>query len=154
MSSSGLDSIPSFVPMSETLATAGQPSEEQLSAVAAAGFKVIINLALHDDPSYSLTDERAVVTSIGLRYVHIPVPFASPTSQALAAFSAAMSQAGDDKVFVHCRHNKRVPVFVALDRILRQGWDPAEALDAMRAVWRPDETWQKFIDETLARNAG
>ena len=154
MNSSDLESIASFVPLSETLATAGQPTDEQLVAIAAAGFKVIINLGLHDDPSYSLTDERASVASLGLQYVHIPVQFTSPTFQALAAFSAAMSQAGDGKVFVHCRHNKRVPVFVALDRILRQGWDPTEALDAMRTVWRPDETWQKFIDESLAKNAG
>lgn len=154
MNSRALESIPSFVPLSAALASAGQPSEDQLAAIAAAGFKVVINLALHDDPSYSLKDEGASVASLGLHYVHIPVQFASPTPEALAAFSAAMSQAGDSKVFVHCRHNKRVPVFIALDRILRQRWDPAEAFAAMRAVWRPDETWQKFIDETLARNAG
>ena len=37
-----LQAIPSLVVLSERLATAGQPSEEQLAAVAAAGFKVVI----------------------------------------------------------------------------------------------------------------
>jgi len=148
-----LESIPSLVVLSERLATAGQPSQEQLTAVAAAGFKVVINLGLHGDPAYSLPDEAALVHSLGIEYVHIPVRFASPTVEALTRFSSAMAKAGADKVFVHCRHNKRVPVFVALDRILRQGWERKGALEAMRMVWIPDATWQTFIEQALAGQA-
>ena len=144
-------SIPSFVPLGERLATAGQPSEEQLAAVAAAGFGMVINLGLHDDPSYALRDEAGCVTSLGLEYVHIPVQFSNPTQEALARFSEAMGRAGERKVLVHCRHNKRVPVFVALDRIRRQGWDSTQALDVMKATWTPDATWQRFIDQALDR---
>ena len=93
-----LDAIPSYVGLGDSLATAGQPSEEQLAAVAAAGFRMVINLGLHDDPSYALADERACVTSLGMRYVHIPVPFANPTLDALMAFSTAMQEAEGDKV--------------------------------------------------------
>ena len=114
MNSNAIESIASFVPLGESLATAGQPSEAQLGSVAAAGFKVVINLALHDDPSYSLKDEAASVAALGLKYVHIPVKFSSPQLSDLAAFFLAMEHAGKSKVFVHCRHNKRVPVFVAL----------------------------------------
>jgi uncharacterized protein (TIGR01244 family) len=145
-----LQSIAAYVPLAESLATAGQPSEAQLAAVAAAGFEVVINLALHDDPSYSLKDEAATVAGLGLHYVHIPVAFASPGLDQLAAFSAAMDRTAGRKVLVHCRHNKRVPVFIALHRILRQGWREDEAFAAMRAVWQPDATWQRFIDEALA----
>jgi uncharacterized protein (TIGR01244 family) len=146
-----IESIPSFVALSDRLATAGQPSEDQLAAVAASGFQLVINLGLHDDPSYSLRDEAGRVASLGLDYVHIPVRFAAPGLDALAEFSAAMAHAGHAKVFVHCRHNKRVPVFVALDRVLRQGWDPDEAFAVMRSTWVPDATWQAFIDGALAR---
>ncbi len=154
MSAGPIQSIASFVSLTNRLATAGQPSEEQLVAIAAAGFKVVINLGLHGDPAYSLKDEGVSVASLGLEYVHIPVQFASPGLEALAEFSAAMERAGDDKVFVHCRHNKRVPVFIALDRVLRQGWKPDEAFAVMRSVWLPDATWQAFIDCALARNEG
>ena len=138
MDCSGIESIASFVALTDRLATAGQPTEAQLSTVAAAGFGVVINLALHDDPAYSLQDEAGLAASLGLDYVHIPVQFATPTLEALAAFSSAMEEAGDGKVFVHCRHNKRVPVFIALDRVLRQDWPRDEALAAMRQVWVPD----------------
>jgi len=38
-------------------ATSGQPTEAQLAAVADAGYEVVVNLALHDDPRCSLADE-------------------------------------------------------------------------------------------------
>ena len=149
MKSSALETIPRFIPLSETLATAGQPSEAQLAEIAAAGFEMVINLGLHDDPSYALQDEAASVAALGLGYVHIPVQFSSPTLQDLASFSQAMAGAKGKKVFVHCRHNKRVPVFVALDRVLREGWEPDAALAAMRAAWSPDPVWQAFIEKAL-----
>jgi len=149
-----LQSIPSFVALHERLATAGQPSEVQLGSVAAAGFRVVMNLGLHDDPSYSLSDEHATVRSLGMRYVHIPVQFGSPGMEDLNRFMAAMAEAGDERVFVHCRHNKRVPVFVALDRILRQGWRRVEALAEMERLWKPDANWQQFIETCLAAHEG
>jgi hypothetical protein len=43
-------------------------------------------------------------------------------------------------------------LFVALDRVLRQGWDRGEAFAVMRSVWVPDATWQAFIDLALAQD--
>ncbi len=144
-----LESIARYVALSETLATAGQPSQAQLAAIAAAGFEVVINLALHDDPRYSLPDEAATVTSLGMAYVHIPVAFAAPKQSDLAAFFAAMQRAEGRKVFVHCAANKRVSVFVALYRIARQGWPQDDALAALREVWEPDAIWLGFMAEAL-----
>jgi protein tyrosine phosphatase (PTP) superfamily phosphohydrolase (DUF442 family) len=154
MNSAALESIVRYVPVSASLATAGQPSEEQLAAVAAAGFEVVVNLALHNDPRYSLKDEAATVASLGMQYVHVPVQFSAPSAADLTAFFGAMERAGPRKVFVHCAHNKRVPVFIALHRILKQGWIEAEALAAMREVWQPDATWEKFIAQALRHEAG
>ncbi|MEO5672762.1 MAG: protein tyrosine phosphatase family protein [Ramlibacter sp.] len=147
-----VESIPSYVRLTDSLATAGQPSEAQLAALATAGFEVVINLGLHGDPNYSLPDEAATVRGLGLEYVHLPVQFGSPQMDTLAAFSGAMERAGSRKVLVHCRHNKRVPVFIALDRILRQGWSEEAALGAMRDMWQPDEAWTKFIARALERS--
>jgi len=144
-----IESIVRYARLSDSLATAGQPTEAQLEAVAAAGFEVVINLALHDDARYSLQDERATVALLGMWYVHIPVQFAAPTRADLVAFFAAMEHAGERRVFVHCAHNQRVPVFLALYRIARQGWSQAAALAAMRELWQPDATWEKFIAQSL-----
>jgi protein tyrosine phosphatase (PTP) superfamily phosphohydrolase (DUF442 family) len=147
-----LSSITRFVPLGESLATSGQPSEEQLAAVAAAGFEVIVNLALHDDPRYSLKDEATTVASLGKEYIHIPDRFAAPAMADLEAFFAAMEGAGKRKVLVHCAHNKRVPVFVDLHRVIKQGWSQDRAFTAMREVWQPDGTWDAFIAQALRQH--
>lgn len=150
MDISSLEAIPRFMLLSDGLATAGQPSEQQLADVAAAGFGVVINLGLHDDPSYALPNEAGTVTAQGMDYTHIPVQFSSPGLGELRRFSAAMAAAKGKRVFVHCRHNKRVPVFVALDRVLRQGWSRDAAFAEMRKGWVPDATWQAFIEQALS----
>lgn len=147
-----LETIPRFIRLTERLATAGQPSEQQFADVAAAGFQLVINLGLHGDPSYSLPDEAATVRELGMDYVHIPVHFSSPSLTELARFSAEMAAAAGRKVLVHCRHNKRVPVFIALDRVLRCGWSRQAAFEAMHRAWVPDATWQAFMDRALAQH--
>ena len=96
------------------LGTSGQPDEGQLVAIAAAGYEVIINLALHDDASYSLRDERKSVQSLGIEYVHIPVQFSGPTEKDLALFFDAMDRSKGHRVWVHCAANMRVTAFLGL----------------------------------------
>jgi protein tyrosine phosphatase (PTP) superfamily phosphohydrolase (DUF442 family) len=145
-----ISDIHRFAPIDDMLATAGQPKEGGLAAIAAAGFETVINLALHDDPRYSIADEPGVVRSLGMRYVHIPVQFKAPQLADLHAFFGAMEANGGRKVFLHCASNYRVPVFLALYRIRRLGWARDEALARMRETWVPDEIWQAFIDTVLA----
>ena len=135
----------------ERLGSSGQPTEAQLADIAAAGYTTVINLALHDDPRYSLPDEAGTVASLGMRYVHIPVQFARPTRDDLKTFFDAMEAHRGDKVWVHCAANLRVTAFLGLYWALRerQGRDQAFAL--MREVWRqPDPVWAAFIDDALA----
>ena len=132
------------------LATAGQPTEAQLAAIATDHYNVVINLALHDDPKYSLADEAASVRALGMDYIHIPVIFNSPGTEQLTQFCDAMAANADRKVFVHCAANYRVTAFVGLYRVLRQNWDQQQAFALMRDVWQPDATWMRFIDEALA----
>jgi len=144
-----ISDIHRFVAIDDRLATAGQPKEGGLTALAAAGFEVVINLALHDDPRYSLADEPGTVAALGMRYVHIPVQFKAPQLVDLKMFYAAMEANIASKQFVHCASNYRVPVFLALYRIQRLGWSQDEAFAKMREVWEPDEIWQAFIAQAL-----
>ena len=127
------------------LAISGQPSEEQLESIAAAGYQVVINLALHDDPRYSLKDEAESIRSLGLEYIHIPVQFGAPTAVDLDRFFSAMDAYKGRRVWVHCAANMRVTAFLGLYRRLRDGWPESEAFKLMDDVWQPDEVWSAFI---------
>ena len=133
----------------ESLCTSGQPTVAQLQELAAAGFKTVINLALHDDPRYSLPDEAGTVTSLGMGYVHIPVQFSAPTRRDLAKFFAAMKAHEGQKVWVHCAANIRVSVFLGLYRVIEQRWEREVAFAQLSELWQPDEVWSAFIESAL-----
>ncbi len=133
------------------LATSGQPREDQLAAIANAGYDVVINLALHNDPRYSLNDEASSVQKLGLEYIHIPVQFAAPTESDLVKFFAAMDRHKHHRVWVHCAANMRVTAFLGLYRRLREGWPEERAFALLREIWQPDKVWSEFIASQLAK---
>lgn len=149
MEKSVLETIANLRRLSAKVVTAGQPSEAQLGSVAEAGFEVVVNLGLAGR-DYSLPDERRLVESLGLRYVHIPVEWERPTSEDLARFIAVMREVEGKSVFLHCAANKRVSVFMSLYRILVLGWSQEAALREVAEVWEPNEVWRGFIDSVLA----
>jgi protein tyrosine phosphatase (PTP) superfamily phosphohydrolase (DUF442 family) len=149
-----LERVYNYRYVDDSLATSGQPSVPQLQSIASAGFATVINLALHNDPRYSLPDEAGSVASLGMSYVHIPVEFAAPTQQDLLAFFEAMDQCRGQKVWVHCAANMRVSAFLGLYRVLRQGWEEERAFDLMRSLWQPNAVWSSFISTALRQGRG
>jgi protein tyrosine phosphatase (PTP) superfamily phosphohydrolase (DUF442 family) len=147
-----LDDILNYVPVDGNLATAGQPTEDQLRSIARTGFEVVINLALHDDPRYSLPDEEGLVKSLSMTYVHIPVIFKDPQEKELFEFFAAVDKSVGKKLFVHCAANKRVSAFMGLYFAIRKHQDNEHAFALMRDVWEPDDVWSKFIDDMIKKH--
>ncbi len=142
--SNRIENIVNFLQISERLATAGQPTVEQYSAIASAGYKVVINLALSDSPN-ALADEAAIARELGLEYIQIPVEWDAPTVEDFQAFRAVMDAHSEPKIFVHCAANKRVSAFVYLYRICQGGDEPIARQDLTK-IWTLNEIWAKFID--------
>jgi protein tyrosine phosphatase (PTP) superfamily phosphohydrolase (DUF442 family) len=134
------------------LASSGQPDDAALADIAAAGYEVILNLALHDDPRYSLEDEEGLVRALGMRYVHIPVEFDRPTVANLELFFEAMDQNKKSKLWVHCAANKRVSTFLGLYWHLREGVSLHEAFALQRQIWEPNGVWAQFIQQSVGNS--
>ena len=134
-----------FLSINDRLTASGQPSEEELSALADEKYDVVINLALHDDPRYSLTDETSLVESLGMTYIHIPVQFDAPTEENLNAFFDAMENNKGKKIHVHCAANLRVTSFLGLYFYIKQEMSKEDALLLARTFWNPDEVWSSFV---------
>jgi protein tyrosine phosphatase (PTP) superfamily phosphohydrolase (DUF442 family) len=140
-----------FREVDDRLLTAGQPTEAHLADAAGQGVQVVVNLALHGDPRYSLPDEAGCVRQLGMAYVHIPVQFKAPTEENLLAFFDAMDAHTGEKTLVHCAANYRVTAFVGLYRVIRQGWEIDKAFEPMRSVWEADDIWKRFIADMLKK---
>jgi protein tyrosine phosphatase (PTP) superfamily phosphohydrolase (DUF442 family) len=149
-----LDEIYNYRQIDDRLAASGQPDEQELAAIAAAGYTVVINLALHDNPRYALADEPGTVAALGMKYINIPVQFDAPNDEDLAAFFAVMDEHRDAKLWVHCAANKRVSVFLGLYWHLGCGKPLADSFALQRDIWAPDAVWSAFLARTLAAGGG
>ena len=144
-----LHRIKNFRPVNEHFFTSGQPNEEQLASLQNSGVQVVINLGLHDDPSYSLTDEAGTVQALGMEYIHIPVDFNNPTQQNLTDFITWMKIHENKHTLVHCAANYRVSAFLGLYLHKEKGWLVEDAFAQLYSLWTPNAVWEKFVKENI-----
>jgi protein tyrosine phosphatase (PTP) superfamily phosphohydrolase (DUF442 family) len=144
-----LTDIFNFHQISPTIATAGQPTASQLPSIKAAGYRSIVNLApgTHEN---ALPNEREIVESLGIEYIHIPVKFDRPTIEDFEQFCDVIQSSQDRSIFVHCAANLRVSSFMYLYRRIYQGVTAEAAQIELAKIWSPNPIWQEFIDRTIA----
>ncbi len=138
--------IRNYRKVNDQIITSGQPTEEQLKAVAVDGFEAVINLATID-PRYSLPDEAGTVRALGMSYHHIPVEWENPKESDFEEFEQVMKQLPAQKILIHCAANFRVTAFYSLYAMKNLGWSETQA-DAFRAsVWAGSSypIWEQFI---------
>ncbi len=94
------------------ITSAGQPDAEQLAIFAEAGYVAVIDLRGPTEDRG--LDEAAVVESLGLDYINLPVSGASSISRENATKLAEMLSSYDGPVLVHCGSGNRVGALLAL----------------------------------------
>ncbi len=89
---------------SENISFGGQPTLEDIKALAAKGVKTIINTRLPGEDHGELTPERAKAESeaLGMTYLHLPVSTKEFSDESVAEVSRALSgAAADGPAFIH-----------------------------------------------------
>jgi protein tyrosine phosphatase (PTP) superfamily phosphohydrolase (DUF442 family) len=140
-----------YVAATQRLHTAGQPTAATLATLSEQGFELVVNLAPPQNQG-AVPDEGKLVAEDGPTYVNIPVSWQQPTYEDFELFSAIMNGARDRKVLVHCQLNMRASAFTFLYRVVHEGVQPEEAMQALRAVWIPRDQWATFTADVLARH--
>lgn len=150
-SPAGIQDILNFHQMTDDIAIGGQPTEGQLSHIADEGYSVVVNLAMHDSEN-AIPEEGSVIASLGMSYVHIPVPSDAPTSNHVRSFFRVMDSFDGEKVFVHCASSGRVSAFMHRYMMLKKGASPEEATSPLLQRWMPrmDDTWKSILELELA----
>lgn len=141
-----MDGILNFVQLTDSIGTAGQPLPEQFAEIAAAGYSVVVNLAVPDSHN-AVANEGSLVAATGMTYVNIPVRWEDPTLADLRRFLRTMRAFEGERIFVHCAMNMRVSAFMFHYLTLEQGLPPERARSPILEKWAPkmDEVWQRFL---------
>ena len=111
----------------------GQPTDEQLTALAGAGVKHVINLRpLSETPKL---DEASLVADKAMIYHSLPVDGAAGlTLSNVKALDQLLKQAGSEKVFLHCASGNRVGALMALRASFIYG-ESTDAAIAQGKAW-------------------
>lgn len=106
----------------------GQPTQEQIAAAGAAGYKTVINLRPATEPGFEW--EPAAVKAAGMSYVSIPVAGTDGlTKENVQQLDAALEEASaKGPVLLHCASGNRIGAMLALRAAWLEGKDPASAL--------------------------
>ena len=149
LKASQLEAIYNYLPINPQLATSGQPTTNQFNAIQRAGYSTIINLAPANAEN-SLRNEAAVVASLGMNYINIPVDFSNPSQQNFEKFVTLLQRHSNEKVWVHCAANMRVSCFIFKYRTAILGTNPNHAQADLRKIWQPNTVWEKFIAKPVS----
>ena len=131
-----MNDVINFFQITDTIGTGGQPSVSQLYDIAQNGYDVVINLATHNSEN-AIENEGSIVASLGMTYIHIPVPFEAPTPEHLRKFFRFMNGLSEEKVFVHCAVNARVSAFVFKYLTMERKMQAEKATTPILAQWLP-----------------
>ena len=144
LKASQLEAIYNYLPISTQLATSGQPTSNQFSAIQRAGYSIIINLAPANAEN-AMPNEAILVADLGMEYINIPVDFSNPSPQDFEKFVSLLQSHSDEKIWVHCAANMRVSCFIFKYRTAILGTNPNHAQADLRKIWQPNAVWRQLI---------
>lgn len=116
----------------EGVTTAGQPEEAHLKELAAAGYRVVVDLRPPEEPRGF--DEVGVVVESGMEYVNIPVTPDTVSYEDFSQFRELMGDTARRPALVHCSTGGRVGGLMLAYLILDEGMALEEAEEVAEKI--------------------
>jgi tyrosine-protein phosphatase SIW14 len=127
------ENLPNFQKLNDHVYRGAQPTDDGFIELAQLGIKTVIDLRQIGE--HSQADEQKLVTSLGMRYVSIPMTgMSTPKDDQVTAVLALLSDTTSGPVFVHCKRGAdRTGMVVAVYRISQDGWANKKALSEAKS---------------------
>ena len=146
LQSSNLKKVFNYYQVPGLFETSGQPNNKQLISIANGGYEVVINLAPNTTIEGRVINEKDILKSNNITYIHIPVDFNNPLDEDFNKFVAALEENKHKKVWVHCAANMRVSAFVFKYRRDVLGLSQKNIERDLKAIWIPNKAWSFFLE--------
>jgi protein tyrosine phosphatase (PTP) superfamily phosphohydrolase (DUF442 family) len=144
--------VPNACQFLPTVITGGQPTPEQLEALAKSGNAIVVDMREPMEPRGF--DEPALVRKLGMEYKLIPVGPHTMSDTTLETVRNTLAEAGERPVFVHCGSGNRVGGALIPVLMLDQGMEEEDAVDAaMRVGLRSAELMEWGLGYTRRQRA-
>lgn len=125
---------------------AGQPERAELAAWVKHGYRSVVNLRPADEVErgFSISEERALCSELGLRYTHLPISLDDLNESHIR--SCLDSLDGIERpVVVHCAGGARAAILIAVSHALKHNVSGENVLAMV------ESTGQSFNSELRAK---
>ena len=140
--------LPNFHAVAPHIWRGAAPTVSGLRRLKAMGVATVIDLRI--SPRL-VRRERAEALALGFRWINLPMGADPPTPKQVATLLAALDDAPQHPVFVHCQHGAdRTGCMVGIYRETRQGWTFPQAWAEMRRDGF-DPRWTRLSASVRAR---
>jgi len=146
----GQDSIRNYLRVNEDFCTAGQPTNEELTALRDDGIVAVLNLRRPSE--HDAAAEQAGVEELGMKYFNIPVDGANPQDAQAEEFLALTDDPENRPMFIHCGSANRVGALWVIRRVLRDGWDLETAQTEAEEIGLRSPALRTFALSYIERN--
>ena len=137
------------IKVNSRVSAGGQPTEADLAQLHATGVRTVINLRRPGEQGQPLDPaaEGVEAKKAGLNYVHIPVDPKNLDPAQAAQVAAAIKDAGEGGVFVHCAAGGRALSHALLAEAREQGKSADQVLAKAAELGAPitDEGFKAFV---------
>jgi uncharacterized protein (TIGR01244 family) len=145
-----LDGVRNFTVVDATVGCAGATEVAAIPAIAARGYKAIINLRLATEAGAAIEETRSAAEKVGVKFIHLPFNGSAPDAQVADAFVKAVTDAANQPVFINCGSANRVGALWLTKRMLVDKWDQAKALEEARLIGLSSAPLEKFALDYIA----
>ncbi len=150
--------IQKFHQYTPTLAVSGQPKRNQFAAIAAAGYKVVINVASADSNPDAVGDEKKLVEAAGMEYYSVPLKWEKPDPNEVVAAVKLLDQLQTKPTLMHCYVGARASLVAYLYRTAQGSAAEPDEKATMTRLWKLNKgyefenspQWQFLVEDVKA----
>jgi uncharacterized protein (TIGR01244 family) len=145
-----IEGIRNFTRVDATVACAGATDPAVIPALAARGYKSIINLRLASEAGALIDESKAAADAAHMKFIHLPLSGREPEMTVADEFIRAVTDPANQPVFINCGSANRVGALWLTKRILVDKWDEAKALEEARFIGLSSPVLEKFAMDYIA----
>lgn len=127
-----------------TVTCGGATTTEAFPEIKKLGFASVINLRRASEPGVDVDAARAAAAKGGLKYVHVPVDPAKPSSEAVDTFLKAVTDPANQPMYIHCGSANRVAALWMIKRVVVDNWEVPRASEEATAIGLTSPALKKF----------
>jgi uncharacterized protein (TIGR01244 family) len=148
-----IEGVRNFTVVDTTTACAGATEPRAMAAIAARGYKSVVNLRVATETGAAIEESRAAAEAAGLTFIHLPFNPTAPDMAVADAFLKAVTDKAHQPVYIHCASGQRASALWLAKRMLVDKWPKDKALEEAHAIGLTMTPLEQFALDYVAKRS-